>query len=341
MSFIEQKYKGFRHKLYLYKKYYSIIGKHIFIIGEPRHGNMGDNAIAEAQKTFIYDAFNGKCIISDVFRDDYDYDYDIWDKVIKKKDIICLVGGGNLGDLWYEEELFREGIINRFPDNRIIIFPQSMLFNSQEKFECAKKVYNGHKNLTVVARDKYSYASMKESFSDCEVLLTPDIVLSLSGLFNQYVNSPRENIGLFMRKDIERNIDDPDYNKLIDYLDQNGYKYDLRDMVDPISITIENRKELINKKFECISHYRLIITDRLHAMVFSALTGTPCIVLGNNHHKVKGCYEWIDSLEYIHLVNNIDEAILLIDNLYDFQGKKQQIDLRNEFAPLMNALIKK
>ena len=59
----------------------------------------------------------------------------------------------------------------------------------------------------------------------------------------------------------------------------------------------------------------LLITDRLHGMVFAALTGTPCIVFSNYNHKVKGTYEWIKYLPYIRYVETQKEAISLIPDL--------------------------
>ncbi len=329
-----------RHNLHLYKTYYSLHKNHVFIIGEPRHGNIGDSAIAEAERKFIYNTFRGNCRISDVFVDDYRYDYDMWDKLIRKKDIICLHGGGNLGDLWYNEELFREKIIERFPENRIIIFPQSMMFRSEEKLKKARQVYTHHKKLTMVARDQVTYESMKSAFPNCDIIFTPDIVLSMNNIFDEYANNKREKIGLFLRNDVEKALSDDSINELKAFLGKHEYTYDILDMVDPVSITIENRSELVKKKLNTISSYRLIITDRLHAMVFSALTGTPCIVLGNNHHKVSGCYQWIKSLKYIRLAHSMDEVLPLIDIFYNNTDKREKINLTKYYAPLVNALLK-
>ena len=59
----------------------------------------------------------------------------------------------------------------------------------------------------------------------------------------------------------------------------------------------------------------LVITDRLHGMVFAALTGTPCIVFSNYNHKVKGTYDWISYLPYIKYVESLEEAKKCIPEL--------------------------
>src|SRR5687767_10135973 len=41
---------------------------------------------------------------------------------------ILFTGGGNLGDLWPDHQIFREYVICRNPNRKIIIFPQSVFF---------------------------------------------------------------------------------------------------------------------------------------------------------------------------------------------------------------------
>ena len=53
---------------------------------------------------------------------------------------------------------------------------------------------------------------------------------------------------------------------------------------------------------------KLVITDRLHGMIFAAISETPCIVFSNYNHKVGGTYEWIKQLPYIRYVENMGEA---------------------------------
>ena len=51
-----------------------------------------------------------------------------------------------------------------------------------------------------------------------------------------------------------------------------------------------------------------MITDRLHGMVFSAITGTPCIAMDNVSHKVYGAYQWLSYLPYLRFCRSIDEV---------------------------------
>ena len=79
-----------------------------------------------------------------------------------------------------------------------------------------------------------------------------------------------------------------------DFLEQNGYMW-----------TKQNVEKLLKNSF---GNRKLIITDRLHGMIFSAITNTPCIALANSTGKVKGVYDWIrKDNNYIYFADSIDE----------------------------------
>ena len=46
--------------------------------------------------------------------------------------------------------------------------------------------------------------------------------------------------------------------------------------------------------FRSYSGCELVITDRLHGMLFSAITNTPCIVFDNSYGKISSLYDtWL------------------------------------------------
>ena len=84
--------------------------------------------------------------------------------------------------------------------------------------------------------------------------------------------------------------------------------------------------------FNKFRNSKLVITDRLHGMVFSAITKTPCIVTKSLDHKVIGTYEWIKNLNYIKLVEdlsfeNINPLIRELMTLKNFD----EIDLNKDY----------
>ena len=66
----------------------------------------------------------------------------------------------------------------------------------------------------------------------------------------------------------------------------------------------------------------LVITDRLHGMVFSAITATPCIAFSNYNHKIKGTYEWLSYLTYIKYAENEEQAVKEVQKLLNISTCK-------------------
>ena len=79
------------------------------------------------------------------------------------------------------------------------------------------------------------------------------------------------------------------------------------DMVTDYCIPVADRERELQNKFDLFASSELVVTDRLHGMVFCAITGTPCIVLDSRSPKVRGCYEWIRELPYIRFAEDASQ----------------------------------
>lgn len=228
-----------------------------------------------------------------------------------------------MGVEWFGEELERRRIIEMFPNNKMIIFPQTIYYGDsdtgKEELEKSKQIYNSHKDLTLIAREKVSYEIMKNTYDKCKVILTPDIVLSMDGLENKY---KRENITFCFRKDPEKVLKNSEQEVIIEECKKISDKLVFTDMMAERQVTKENRVNIIMDKFKDFQKSKLVITDRLHGMVFCAISGTPCIAFGNYNQKVKGTYNWIKDLDYIKYVDNIEEAKGYIDELINLDAIK-------------------
>ena len=75
-------------------------------------------------------------------------------------------------------------------------------------------------------------------------------------------------------------------------------------MMSERPVTKENRVEIIMDKFKDFQKSELVITDRLHGMVFCAISGTPCIVFGNYNQKVKN-YSNLSEDDKLTVINMI------------------------------------
>lgn len=281
----------------------------IYFFQLPTHSNIGDHAISLAQidffkkKTPRYSIIEINQHVMTSFIKKYS-------KTIKPNDIICLHGGGNFGNEYMFEENLRRVSVKNFPNNKIIVFPQTIHYSDDDKgykeLKETQSLFKSHRDLTLTAREEVSYELMKKYFPNNNIILTPDIVLFM----NKTININREYGLAVIRNDVESVLSEDFKNTILNTL---KYKYDtvvVSDMhVDGYKAvkTASEREIIVTNKFREFSRAKLVVTDRLHGMVFSAITSTPCIALSNYNQKVSATYSWIKNLDYIKFVQNEEE----------------------------------
>ena len=173
----------------------------------------------------------------------------------------------------------------------------------KDELNKSRKIYNANENLTIIAREKHSYKLMKENFNS-NIILNPDIVFYLNNKIdcNKF---ERTNIMTCLRNDKESVLGSNKEELITDLKRNYGQVVEFDTVINKTVIKEEREKEL-NKMFDKFSKSKIVITDRLHGMVFCAITKTPCIVTKSLDHKVTGTYEWIKDLNYIKLVDKLD-----------------------------------
>lgn len=288
-----------------------------YLLGTPEYGNLGDHAIAYAEIEFIKKL--GKTV-TEITSEHIRKDYKGLKKVIKDNTII-ITGGGFLGNLWMQEEKMIRIVLKEFCNNKIIIFPQTIYYTNDEKGykekEETMELYSKRINdIRFFARENNTYKFMKRELPKMELYLVPDIVLYIKP---DIANEKREKILVTLRKDKEStNL------SLIDkFIAENKDDIDYTDTIVNHNIKIkERKKELFSKLIE-FKKAKIVITNRLHGMIFSVITGTPCICIDNLTKKISGVYEWVKDIEYIKMVNNDTQE----EELKSFQEKV----LRNKY----------
>ena len=139
--------------------------------------------------------------------------------------------------------------------------------------------------------------------------LMPDIVLSCSAEEFGVKPQPREGVLMCLRGDVEKSIPDSFWDALKESISQQGKNWLVTDMGYDRIIDQSNRADVVRAKMQEFRGAELAVTDRLHGMVFAALSGTPCIVFGNYNHKVKSTYDWIQFLSYIRFADTVEVEI--------------------------------
>ncbi len=351
-----QKVKGkIRNKLKMYgmfreKKYDFQLepGKEVRLIlfELPCFDNLGDHAIAYAQQEFLKDVVKSNPKYQLYIIDGWDTVDTVYQlkKEIGSQDIIFCQGGGNLGNLYPFADEFRMKIMRNFSENRIIVFPQTIYFTEDEEGQKAKKrcqsIYNQCKKLTICARDQYSYKLLKETFQS-DIIEMNDIVSYLDRTSLGEEN--RSGILLCLRSDGESALTTPDKKKLQELCEELTPQLTISDTCQGRDISREEREDVLNQKWKLFGKHQLVVTDRLHGMIFSIITGTPCVVLGNNHHKVKATFETFKDCQYIWYANNIEEAAKLVQERFgkeDIQMNYQRKMVFNRLVEFVNNSVK-
>lgn len=348
MEFVKKiipiKIKTFIIKIYKnrrLKKKYKILKnkKKLVIIGTPHHKNIGDHAIAVAEVEFLSNRFPNYEIV-DVDMEEYFSDINILMKYCNSEDIIILQGGGNLGDEYLYDENIRRDAIKRFKNNKIVLFPQTIYFSDSEKGRLELKktidIYTYHKKLFLIAREKTSFIKMKDNFNANNIILTPDIVMYLDKSENEF---KRDGALFCLRDDVEKVLLDNEREYLEKVVSQRYSKIEFTDMKSEFLIKKNVRKEIVEEKLNQFKKSEIVITDRLHGMIFATITGTPCIALSNYNYKVKGTYEWIKHLEYIKFTEDINEIPNLINELKLLKGSKYDNSFIQEYYNSIYELI--
>ncbi len=309
--------------------------RRLFLLNTPDYPNLGDHAIVLGERDFLQ-RINGKVIeIGSSFCGSEGIER--LKGYVRGKDVIFIQGGGNMGSLWRTCENNIRTIVSTIKNTPIIIFPQSIFYgNSEEEQEYLKeslRVYNSHPNLLICARDKQSQMFM-EKYYRCKTMLIPDMVLRIN---RTNICNNRNGIGLLLREDKERLISD-EFRMLLENEIQRRKKKIIR-----ISHHTDYLKESREKRFERMmgvySSCEMIFTDRLHGMIFSAITGTPCVFFDNSYGKLSALYKsWLTDIPYIYRGRTEKEEI---NSYLDRALKKEQSSkvypiFENYYEPLLN-----
>ena len=310
--------------------------RNVWLVGTPEFGNLGDHMISEAEREILRTVYPEKNI-HEITMNEYWEKKDYLKNTVQKNDLLVFHGGGNVGNLWPKSEQIRRDAFGIWKDQKKIIMPQSICFTDDEEgrkeLEETRRSY-AVKNLLLCCRDAASYQFAEEKLP-CASICVPDTVL-----FHKPETHPavrKEGAVLCLRSDKEKTVTEQDKEKIVSALRKKYTKITELDTVGEKK-TRETRREGLKEFFDQLRRAEIVVTDRLHGMIFCALNGVPCIALDNSYHKVSGAYEWLKPLEYIHYIKDVSELDKWIE--YDWKDNYQYPyeKYREKFKALMQKL---
>lgn len=290
-------------------------GRNLFLIGTSDRSNIGDHAIAQAETRFFQRFFPDENVV-EITGDHYRLQAPAIKKLIQKDDILFITGGGFLGDLWMDEERMVRDVISSFPDNLIIVLPQTIYFidkfGEHNEYVNSRRVYGAHKKLFIFARDKKSYDILSEMIGHDRTALFPDMALYLNNC--PVVPRDQKLALLCLRKDRESCLKTEVANELRKHLIELGFVIRETSTLDPRGdILLKDRDQRIAEKLNEFAGAGLLVTDRLHGMLLAKAVCTPVVALDNESKKVSGVYNaFLRNISFVKCVSdtsNITEAV--------------------------------
>lgn len=299
----------------------------------PNHFNVGDSAIYVGETILCRQHF-GKDphLVSEIYEDDLHR--------IERMDpsvVLLLHGGGNFGDLYPRHQIFRELVVSRFPDRKIVFLPQSIHYSDQRNLSQTQRILNGHPDLTIMVRDDVSYEFATKNF-ECSTVLVPDSAFMIGAVEPDI--DPDLKVLLLLRDDKEsivtvgaEAVNLPQPAKIVDWPHDWQRKRKIDSLprsirawlpprvqgqfpVTPAGFEVLARKR-VRRGFNILSCGEVIISDRLHAHILATLLGKPHLVLDNNYGKVGSFMKVWTTGVIAQQVSDLEEATTVAHQMFD------------------------
>jgi exopolysaccharide biosynthesis predicted pyruvyltransferase EpsI len=297
-------------------------GGRVALLDYPNHSNVGDSAIWLGELAWLREL--------GVNRLDYAGEASLYCRRRLAQKVgdgtILLHGGGNFGDLWPYHQRFRERVVQDFPDNPIVVLPQTVHFAQSDNLERAAEIFNRHPRLTLFVRDTESAERLQPAFR-APVVMSPDPALFLS--VERFKQGPSDEVLLLARTDLESSGAAgrlPAQWRRADWLDERlslglrvanaaqAFVAKAPCRLEPVRAWLSGRYEdlgwqRVARGCRLLSQGRVVVTDRLHAHILCVLLGIPHVVLDNNYGKVGRFHRlWTHDVGFARLCDRPEDA---------------------------------
>ena len=290
----------------------------------PYHPNIGDTLIWEGTREFLK-TLPYKCLYY-ASKDSFRY------RQLSKNVVILLHGGGNFGDLYRLHSEFRKKIIELYPENRIIILPQTVFYEDMSLLQYDVDFYAAHPNVMICAREQFSFDFLTLHFKN-QILLLPDMAFYLN--IEKYKVTDDENRVLYLKRtdkelantnaksdEIPSNAEQhdwPTYEKHFDEFDKIdrftnrlhklfricGVKDKTLARIEDFKRNWYYRRRYVQMGISFLCPYHSIYTTRLHVLILGVLLDKEIFLINNTSGKVVNFYNtWMKQLDKIKKIEN-------------------------------------
>lgn len=288
----------------------------ILFLGVPTYGNIGDIAIALATESMIRKSTKKHELI--VINDSVSVTAAKFLRhFVSPNDCIVFQGGGNMGNMYKTIETERESVFLYFKNLKLlkIQFPSSINFENVSDTNSAR-LASIFTDVEIFARETISFDSAKK-LNLGTVHLSPDIVFSLadSALISGSGENKRRKRSLkkvlVIRRNDEEKLENTAFDKLINAV-RNDASLTINytdTVIDVPSLSIRTdrkREKLLEREISEIKNADVVLTDRLHGMILSLISGIPVVAFDNSTHKIRStCQHWLSGNQNLFFCNSV------------------------------------
>lgn len=277
----------------------------------PYHSNIGDSLIWLGTD-FLLKTIPHQCL-GQHSTETYDF------RPLPSHAIILLHGGGNFGDIWRQHQNFRLKVIQTYPNNRIIILPQTIYYQSEDVLKQDVGKMNQHQHLIICARDNHSAEILKKAGYTGQMLTLPDMVFCIDrSLLCADKNEIAKDTLLLLRNDKESPQGIPTTDTASAQMDIKDWpnqrearriarRYIRRHTAQQTDTFFQTSflPERIKEGVKFVSEYKMVYSTRLHVAILRLLLGLPVKMMDNSYGKNLNFYNtWLKDCD---LVSTLDE----------------------------------
>lgn len=285
----------------------------------PYYTNIGDTLIWEGTKEFLKQIPHKCLYASDM--------YFFVQRPLARDVVILLQGGGNFGDTYREHSRFRKRIIALYPNNKVIILPQSVHYENEDNMIEDVSFYSKYPNVVICARDRYTFEYLTKKFPN-RILLLPDLAFYVN--VNRFSISSSSHKVLFFKRTDQEFLPFVDYHQIpinADCKDWPTYDYvpfrlsvidkcfrplkligfifggiKWKNKFEDIKRDRYYRKAYVQCGINLLSKYDTIYTTRLHALILGVLLGKRIYIYDNATGKICNYFKtWLYDIETISI----------------------------------------
>lgn len=295
--------------------------------GLPYYPNIGDTLIWEGEIEFLK-AVPYKCL-----------DTCGWDgyrfKPLGEDVTILITGGGYFGDVWRKAWDNVMDTIEHYPNNRIVILPNTIFYNDADMMRSDAKRLSKLKKLVICVRDNVSYDIATKNFKN-EVRLVPDMAFCIKESYLRQWEKKETNRILYLKRKDKELVDDnikicgdSDNIEVRDWPTMDGkptmterifskissyscssilqilFGQSLLRKLEAFYAYHFYRKCMTRQGVGFVSRYRKVYTTRLHVMILSVLLGKKVHFIDNSYGKLSSFYNaWLTDCDEVDAYQN-------------------------------------